>query len=61
MGILPACMLVPHLCVWCLWKSEMGVGPMELNLQMLLTDDSLAPDDQLLIVPEKQGLHFSGS
>lgn len=61
MGILPACMLVHHFCVWCLWRSEMGVDLLELNLQMILTDDSLAPDDRLSIVPAKQGLHFRDS
>jgi len=26
MGVLSACMYVHHVCAWCPWRSEVGVG-----------------------------------
>ena len=32
MGVLPACMSLYHEHVWCLWRSEEGVKPLELGV-----------------------------
>lgn len=36
-GVLPACISVYHVCVWCPWSPEEGVDPLEVELQMLVS------------------------
>lgn len=31
MSVLPTCMFLYHLCVWCLWRSEQGIRSLKLG------------------------------
>lgn len=35
MYVLPACVFMYHVCVWCSWRSEEGFGSLVLELQMV--------------------------
>ena len=39
MNVLPACVPVSHVCAWCLWRSEEGIGSPETGV----TDDCEPP------------------
>lgn len=37
MSVLPACLNVHHMCVWCLWRPEEGLDHLGLELQAVVS------------------------
>jgi hypothetical protein len=35
--VLPRCMSVHHICVWCLWRPDKSIGSLELELNTVVS------------------------